>query len=246
MASPRIGEVRDNTLPPEHIGQIPAGHSRDEENRKRTDTLAQKAEETAAPFEGINEQKFRQQDNEIVGQIQRDQRSGTWIKPIVNKQAGYLYAWLKNPATCQMVEAEMAVDTMVNAFFAIGGEWVEGDPKYGGMPENPDDIGKGKATPGTRRGWGDTNLARIKIMFWEAAQKAQREREIRRGMVEQNLINQMQSMGYTGTANPADPRFGRSAANPGAFIPREVVYTSEGVVRDAQSGNLMEPGFERR
>jgi len=234
----------DNSLPPEHIGQIPPGHSRDEENRKRTDILQQKAEETAPPFEAINEQKFRQQDNEIVGQIRRNQQSGVWQKEISNKQPDYLYCWIKNPATCRMIEAEMAVDQAVNGFFAIGGEWVDGDMPEG-RPPGEDLRGKGKENLGSRRGWGDCLLARIKIDYWEAAQRALKERESRRAAIEQNLVNQMNALGYTGTANTADPRFGRSANNPGALIPRQVIYTNEGVVRDARNGNIMQPGFER-
>lgn len=238
-------ELRDPTLPAEHLGQIPAGHSRDEENRRRTDNLAERAEKEASPFERIDEAKFTQTDNEIVQSIVRHPDTGVPSKEITGRQAGYIYAWLKNPATCRTIEGEMAADAMVQQFFAVGGEWVDGD-----MPEARELKSKGKENLSSRRGWGDTLLARIKRDFWDANERAVKERERRRGLIEQETVNRMMAAGFTGSADLNHPAFRRSVPNPAEPVTQTYAFNegdlTRGSIRDSRTGRTLEPGFERR
>lgn len=77
-------------LPPEHLGNIPAGHKRNEENRKRTDKLAERKEVESEKFGigAIDPAKMEQRDNEIVRHV--DPISGDI--PVENPQPGYRYA----------------------------------------------------------------------------------------------------------------------------------------------------------
>src|SRR5271157_5028228 len=84
-------------LPPEHISHIAAGHSRDEENRRRTDDLAKQLEEDRVDVgqESIDASKFRHIDNEIAAPFEREARRArrTGMPRLSNPVPGFQYGW---------------------------------------------------------------------------------------------------------------------------------------------------------
>lgn len=236
--------TRDPSLPPEHLGNIPAGHKRDEENRRRTDNLAERLEKETPPFEAIDPAKFKAIENEVVGGMRRNVNTGILFKEVSNKQPGYLYCWMKNPATCRTIEGEMAAEMAVNTFFGIGGEWVEGD-----MPEAQELRGAGKDNLGSRRGWADCLLVRIKREFYEANERNVGQRAARQGLIEQETVNQMQARGFTGSADPNHPAFRHSGVqNPGQAMQYQFNEGDlrRGTIRDPRTGKVLEPGYDNR
>ena len=158
-------ELRDPTLPPEHLGQIPAGHERDEENRRRTDSLAEKAAETGGDAGGVDPDKFTHVDNEIAQFV--DENTGD--TPITKRNPNRHYVWVH------------ADQVTTSAYNAAGYTAVQGKD-----PECEDFRGQHKAAGSSLRGWGDC------LLFWCTHETRARQEErsrrkaIAMGAVEEN------------------------------------------------------------
>lgn len=80
----------DPTVNPSHIGRIPRGFARNEENRRRTDSLAEQASKDSENAGSINPDKL-EIDNDIAQYL--DPFDGNWY--ISNRQPGRFYVGVK-------------------------------------------------------------------------------------------------------------------------------------------------------
>ena len=125
-------------LPEGHIGNIAAGHKRDEENRKRTDDLAAKAEAAAESAGALSTDAFKPENeilqhfNEMTNQLE-----------VTDPQPGRHYVWVK----------AHAITTA--SYKAMGFQPVQGDDH-----ECWDYRGQDAAGGSTLRGVGDV------LLFW--------------------------------------------------------------------------------
>jgi hypothetical protein len=120
-------------LPEGHIGNIPAGHKRDEENRQRTDTLAAEIERDAEAG-SMNALKI---ENEIAQHF--DEFSGQLV--VTKPQAGRHYVWIK------------AHNITTSSYKAMGFQAVKGDDS-----ECEEYKGQDAAGSSSLRGVGDVLL----------------------------------------------------------------------------------------
>ena len=129
--------MAEKQLPPEHLGNIAAGHKRDEENRKRTDVLAAEIEKDAEAG-GLNtdalkvENEIAQHFDEFTGQL-----------TVTNPQAGRHYVWIK------------AHNIVTSSYKAMGFQPVKGDD-----PECAEYKGMDAAGASSLRGVGDV------LLYW--------------------------------------------------------------------------------
>jgi hypothetical protein len=150
-------ETLDPSKPAGHIAQIPAGHKRDEENRRRTDTLAEQAEQATDlgggdVWQTMSPERLREYDNEILRELEGGAAGGSPL--ITNPVPGFRYLWVKvsgGPDIQAHIQANIDVIT------ALGYVVVE-DP----MPEAKNLRYKGaEGASGSYRGWGDCRLYRV-------------------------------------------------------------------------------------
>lgn len=128
------------TLPPNHIGNIAAGHSREEENRRRTDSLAEAAAADSASAGSIRtDGTLMEEEPEILSQM----NPFTMELEVTNKQAGRHYVWV------------LANSTIIASYTSMGYKAVQGDD-----PEAKEHKGQHKATASTLRGVGDV------LLYW--------------------------------------------------------------------------------
>src|SRR6266851_1143040 len=130
-------EIRDPSLPPEHLGQLPAGHTRDEENRKRTDELAAQIEKDAEAG-GLNTDALKP-ETEILQYF--DEQTHNLV--VTNPRAERHYVWIK------------AHNVVTAAYKTMGFQPVRGDDK-----ECDDYKGQDAAGASTLRGVGDV------LLYW--------------------------------------------------------------------------------
>lgn len=158
--------MADN-LPPEHIGNIPAGHKRDEEKRKRADTLAAEIEKDAEagslnPDALKIENEVAQHFNEFTGQLD-----------VSNRQAGRYYVWVK----CH--------NTVTAAYKAMGFQPVKGDD-----PECEEYKGNDCAGASSLRGVADVLLYWCPIDLHERRDRHYEEQAAQKiGTVEEALAD---------------------------------------------------------
>lgn len=163
---------------------IEAGHKRDEAKRIVTDQLEEEIETRSEKLgiEAIDESKFNQQDNEILGQFQPDE-FGIGRIPIKNAQPGFRYAFLKMPGTCRESDTKNATRQMVDLSHWHGYQFVQGDD-----PEAVNLKGNDAAETGTMRGVGDTCLARISEEAFQRMDRRMRHKQARDGAIEDNQV----------------------------------------------------------
>ncbi len=130
-------EIRDPSLPAEHLGQIPAGHARDEENRKRTDELAAQIEKDAEAG-SLNTDALKP-ENEILQYFDEQTANLTVSNPRPERH----YVWVK------------AHNVTTAAYKTMGFQPVKGDDK-----ECDDYKGQDAAGASTLRGVGDV------LLYW--------------------------------------------------------------------------------
>jgi hypothetical protein len=134
-------------LPPEHIGNIPAGHSRDEEIKKREDSLAQQLEADAENGGGIPSDAWKP-EREILQHFD----PYSFELKITNPQPERHYVWL------------IANSTIISQYASRGYQPVKGNDK-----ECIEHKGEHKAAGSTLRGVGDC------LLYW--CPKERREAE---------------------------------------------------------------------
>lgn len=183
-------EIRDPSLPSEHLGQIPAGHQRDEENRRRTDSLAEQADATGGDAGGLNPDALKV-DNEIAQYF--DPVTGD--TPVSNKQSGRYYVWVH------------ADQVTISSFMSRGYTAVQGKDK-----EAEEHRGQHKAAGGTLRGFGDTLLYWCPVALREREEERSMRLAIAMGAVEKNWAEEAnsgplgRSFGPLAHGDPNDPK----------------------------------------
>lgn len=180
-----------NELPPEHIGNIPAGHKRDEENRKRTDDLAEQADAAGADAASISADKLTHVDNEIAQFF--DPSIGD--TPVSNKKSDRYYVWVH------------ADQVTISNFMTRGYKAVQGTDK-----EANEHKGQHKAAGGSLRGFGDCLLYWCPIEVREKEEQRARALAIAMGAVEKNWAEEANSgplgrnFGPLAHGDPNDPK----------------------------------------
>lgn len=233
---------KQNSLPPEHIGNIDAGFKRNEEIAKRTDALeeqmAKNAEDEGA-LEAIDEGKFRHIDNEVARHIGRDGHIN-----ISGKQDGYRYTFATHAQDYQGA-ARSNVRAMHAAMQSAGYEYVKGDD-----PEAKELIGNDCTSGTTLRGWGDTVLMRIREDDAQKQDARMDNKTARSGAVEEQLVSL--GMKHGAIANgfagelPNDPRMMHAFRGMGG--PQRFVMQSnftEGDMRRGSIPGIPAPGARR-
>jgi hypothetical protein len=237
-------------LPPEHIGNIPAGHKRNEENRKRTDKLAERMETESEETVGgsIDPTKMAQRDNEIMRHV--DPISGNI--PIENPQPGYRYARV-TIGDGYGAQAQISIRMMHEELRRWG--W---HPVGGSDPEDKRFIGNDRAAGTTHRGVGDTILFRIREEDYRRLEEAINRKLARQSAAEENVTvfnDKLRSAGVRGEYREvvgdfnSDPRMSRYY---GAAGQREV-FTTNFNENDLRRGTItgpdgrpLQPGFDQR
>jgi hypothetical protein len=193
-------------LPEEHIGNIPAGHKRDEENRRRTDALEQQREEEEKAFGGaIDPSKMRHIDNEVAQGFERHQRRRrSGMPPLSNPRPGFVYGWFPNEDFFRTSEARVVVRSILDTarqegYFPVTDEH---------SPDTGADF-KQPAGGDTLRRWGDTVLWAINKADYQLLMLENERRKQRQGAVEENYVNTSQrALGGRGLAyDQTSPRF---------------------------------------
>lgn len=243
----RRGRPPRNTLPPEHIGNMSAGHERDEELKRRADALAQGAEveDAAAPSGSIDPSKFSHIDNEVAQGI----NLGTGRSNVSDLQPGYRYCWAPF-ADGYGHDAQISIRNTHSSLRndeqgrPTGWHVVQGD-----MPEGVKSGHKGafRCAGSTMRGWADCVFYRIKEEDYQRLMAKDRERVRGQGLVEERFValgdSIFASRGYpnTASANLNDPRFGPGAGRP-------VTVKTQFDEGDLRRGSIQgfEPGAEVR
>jgi hypothetical protein len=237
-------------LPPEHLGNIPAGHKRNEENRKRTDKLAERKEVESEKFGigAIDPAKMEQRDNEIVRHV--DPISGDI--PVENPQPGYRYARV-TVSDGYGPEAQISIRMMHQELRRWG--W---HPVSGPDPEDKRFEGNDRATGTSLRGVGDTILYRIREEDYRRLESAINRKLARQGAVEENVTvfnDKLHRAGVRGEYREVvgdfsgDPRLSRYY---GAAGQREIFTTTfdENDLRrgtiTGPDGRPLQPGFDQR
>lgn len=217
----------DEKLPPEHIGNIPAGHQRDEENRRRTDALAEKIDEASGDAASIPERKLREVDNEIAQYF--DPVIGD--VPVSDKRPERHYVWV------------LSNQVVISNYMARGYRAVQGKDK-----EAEEFRGQHKAAGSSLRGYGDT------LLYWCPIEVKQKEDErsmklaIAMGAVEKNWAEDAnsgplgRSFGPLAHGDPSDPKL-RSTVLRGTN--GEVATLMDDIRSGAPIGNF-KPGDELR
>src|ERR1700687_1010655 len=131
--------MAESKLPSEHIGNIPAGHAREEENRKRTDNLAEQAAADAESAGSIHSKALEQEEREILDNF----NPFTLELEVSNKQPGRHYVWV------------LSNSTVIAAYSALGYRAVQGSDH-----EADEHKGQHKAAASTLRGVGDC------LLYW--------------------------------------------------------------------------------
>lgn len=218
--------MSDQGLPKDHIAHFPAGYKRDEENKKRTDDLAQKAEEEAAETgqTAIDPTKFHRVDNEIGGpweeQTKRAREFGLKALHmtaeemnshvgVTNPVPGWRYVWASvHEDTLNNSDAKSTVYLNKEKLKAAGWfpvtDWHDADTAR--------EFRSGEA--GLRR-WGDVILWCIWIEQFRKLERDFLDKLRRMGMIEEKYAyigqRRMESMGGIGTAyNQHDPRMAQA------------------------------------
>lgn len=156
-------EIRDSSIPAEHIGQIPAGHERDEENRRRTDALAEQA--TGDDDGGTIPEKALEEEREILQHFDPYSYQLEVTKP----QPGRHYLWV------------IANATVISAYRANRYEMVQGKD-----PECENHRGQHKAAGSSMRGVGDCLLMWTTIDNYEQLEARNRRKADAMMGVEEN------------------------------------------------------------
>ena len=206
-------------LPENHIGNIAAGHARDEENRRRTDELAQRAEEEQAAVgqERIDPAKFKHIDNEIAGpweaQKKREREEGFKLIGMSAEEMnnrvgvtcpvpGYYYKWMNHEDCYNTPEARAAVRAALELarkshFFPV-------------TDAHDPEVAKEFKRDGIRR-WGDLVLWAIQIDDFKALMKRNAMLMQRQGAVEENYVNTgaQRVAGHGSVYDQSSPRFAR-------------------------------------
>lgn len=183
--------MADEKLPPEHIGNFPAGHSRDEENRKRTDDLAAQADAAGADAASIPEDKLKHVDNEIAQYF--DPVIGD--TPVSNKRDDRYYVWVH------------ADQVTISGYMTRKYKAVQGNDK-----EAIEHKGQHKAAGGTLRGYGDTLLYWCPIEVRRAEEERAMRLAIAMGAVEKNWAEEAnagplgRNFGPLAHGDPNDPK----------------------------------------
>ncbi len=138
----QAGELRDPSLPPEHIGQLEAGHERDEEVRRRKDDLAEKGEAAGESAGSIPSDAFKP-EREILDKF--DPYSGDFV--------------VTHPVPGQRYVLVHADETTIQRYRSMGFRFVEGNAKS----EAHESRGQHKAAGTSYRGVGDCLLMKIDI-----------------------------------------------------------------------------------
>ena len=155
-------------LPPEHIANIPAGHKRDEENRKRTDELAEKIAADAdnagsIPSDALKpEPEILQHMNPFTAELE-----------ITNARPERHYLWV------------LSNSTVISSFTAMGYRAVQGDDK-----ECWQHRGQHKAAGSSLRGVGDCLLYWIPKARHELIERHYESKANAMMGVEENLENE--------------------------------------------------------
>ena len=207
-------------LPENHLGNIAAGHARDEENRRRTDQLAQAAAEDNAETgqETIDPAKFRHIDNEVAShweeQKKREREAGFSLLGmsaeemnnrvgVTNPVPGYYYKWLNHEDCYTTPEARAAVraglETARKAhFFPV-------------TDSHNSEVAKEFKKDGGIRRWGDLVLWAIYIDDWKSLMKRNAMMQQRMGAVEENYVNTgaQRVAGHGSVYDQNSPRFAR-------------------------------------
>lgn len=231
-------EIRDPSLPPEHIGQIPAGFKRDEEQAKREDQLAeqiQQEDDDPNGLKAIDPAKFRRIDNEIAQRIGRDGQ----IHISGADHDKFRYAFVKHAATCDASDAKGAVRLMHEKMRAAGWFYVKEND-----PEAHELMGNDCASGTSLRGWGDCVLMAIHRDYAENQDAKMDEKTRRNGAVEERTQALGLSKGviFEGAAGSFDPRTRLGRAFPGDMgQPEHYRVTSQFTEGDIRRGSI--PGM---
>jgi hypothetical protein len=231
-------EIRDPSLPAEHIGQLPPGYKRDEEKAKRTDELAAKIDAEDADPEGlkaIDPAKFRRIDNEIAQRVGRD----GMIHISGADHQKFRYGFVKHAATCDDSSAKGQVRLAHEKLRAVGWFYVKEND-----PEARELMGNDCAAGTTLRGWGDTVLMAIHRDYAEAQDRKMDEKTRRNGAVEERTQALGISKGviFEGAAGNFDPRTRLGRAFPGEMGTTEhYIVKSQFTEGDVRRGSI--PGM---
>lgn len=209
-------------LPPEHIGNIPAGHKRDEENRKRTDSLAQELEKDNEAG-GLSTDALKP-EREILQKL--DPFTGDF--PVSNPQPGRHYVGVK------------AHNVVTAAYKAMGYR-----PVQGSDPEAEEFKGQDAAGASSLRSIGDVLLFWCPIELHEAREKRDLERA--RSMIGDVEMNWAEDANYG--PNSPTRRFGPLAhGDPNDQLLRRTVFRGTAGqierVSDALKAGRMVPGVQ--
>jgi hypothetical protein len=199
---------------------LPAGHQRDELNRRITDDLAQQAAEEAAEVgqERIDPSKFKHVDNEIAQpweeQKKREREAGFNLLGmsaeemnnrvgVTNPVPGYYYKWLNHEDCYTTPEARAAVRAGLEIarkahFFPV-------------TDTHDAEVAKEFKKDGGLRRWGDLVLWAIHIEDFQALMKRNAMLLRRQGMVEENYVNTsaQRIAGHGAAYDTSNPRFAR-------------------------------------
>jgi hypothetical protein len=234
---------------------LPAGHERDEAERKVADELQEEIETRQARdgIEPIDEAKLARRDNEILGQLD----SAGFI-PIENREDGKNYVFLTvadgYPDNAKANIRQMHADAKRFGF----------KPVQGDSPVAANLKGNDSAGPTSLRGVGDTVLFEQTEEARRAMEEAdQRKLDNQMAVEENSVVYASERLSRAGLPNTMhgvagdfgkDPLMGRMAGSAGRtetfqYNPNRTNFTEGDLRRGSMpgpDGRTLQPGFDAR